>query len=188
MNESAFVNDIIDRYITDEELKRLLITHSRMVAQKALSIARAYSGPESSPDLQFVCDAAMLHDIGIVKCDAPSIHCHGSLPYICHGIAGAEILRGEGLDERFARVCERHTGSGITRQDIITQHLPLPLGDYLPVTVEEKIICYADKFFSKSGDPTAEKTPERVEASMRRHGPDAFDRFLKLQKELCQNQ
>ena len=171
--------DIIEKYCDNEGLKRLLIAHSESVARKALQVA-AHARMEGRIDKQFVYDAAMLHDIGICRCDAPGIFCHGSLPYICHGVAGAEILREEGVGEAYQRVCARHTGAGITAEDIEREGLPLPPGDYMPETLEEKLICYADKFYSKSGDPRQEKTLEKVMASMGRHGEDALRRFLEL--------
>ena len=179
MKLSPQVEDIINKYIKDEELKRLLITHSGCVAEKALAVARD-SGYESEINKEFLIDAAMLHDIGVVRCNAPSIHCFGTLPYICHGMAGAEILRREGLDEAYARVCERHTGSGLTASEIREMRLPLPERDFLPETTEEKLSCYADKFYSKSSHPDKEKSLERVEASIRRHGEAAYERFMKL--------
>ena len=182
MKESDFVKKIIDKYATDEGLKRLLITHSRCVARKALSVAAA-CGIDTQIDSQFVYDAAMLHDIGIVECDAPSIHCHGTRPYICHGIAGAEILAREGIGEAYRRVCERHTGSGLTAEEIKERNLPLPARDFLPETLEERLICYADKFYSKSSNPTAEKSMECVEASMSRHGEEALRRFEALRRQ-----
>ena len=54
----------------------------------------------------------MLHDIGIIRCNAPGIQCFGNEPYICHGRIGAEMLRAEGFPHH-ARVCERHTGRGL---------------------------------------------------------------------------
>lgn len=179
MTESDFARGIIEKYATDEELKRLLITHSRCVALKALKVADE-AGLAMNIDRQFVYDAAMLHDIGVVDCDAPSIHCHGPRHYICHGIAGAEILREEGLEEKYARVCERHTGAGITEEDIIREHLPLPPAHYIPETLEEKLICYADKFYSKSSHPEVEKPLEKVRASMARHGEETLQRFEAL--------
>lgn len=180
MKPSRFVNELIDKYVDNEELRKLLITHSRRVAEKAVEIAPRV-GINTEHDLQFLYDAAMLHDIGIVECEAPGIFCHGKRPYLQHGIAGAEILRREGLDERFARVCERHTGAGLTAKEIGEGKLPLPERDFMPESIEEKLICYADKFFSKSGDPEKEKTPEAVMASMQRHGQEVKDRFMKLQ-------
>lgn len=179
MKASPFVDRIIVKYCDSEELRELLIAHSESVALKALAVAEN-AGLAEKIEPQFVFDAAMLHDIGIVNCDAPGIHCHGTLPYICHGVAGAEILKKEGVGEVYRRVCERHTGAGITADDIERQHLPLPPGDYLPETLEEKLICYADKFYSKSGDPRREKPLEKVEVSMARHGRDSLERFLKL--------
>ena len=112
----------------------ILVRHSEAVSQKALSIAKAH--PELEADLTFLEEAAMLHDIGIVKTDAPGIECYGTEPYICHGILGAAMLRDEGLP-RHARVCERHTGAGLLCEDIIGQNLPLPHHDFLPETIEE---------------------------------------------------
>lgn len=179
---SDFVTRIITRYAKDEELKRLLMLHSECVAKKALQVVSA-CGIEDKIDRQFVVDASMLHDIGISRCDAPSIHCFGTAPYIRHGVEGALILKKEGLDEKYCRVCERHTGSGLTAKEIKEQHLPLPLRDYIPETLEEKLICYADKFYSKSGDPSSEKPLEKVEASMKRHGGEAWERFVELREQ-----
>lgn len=170
-------NRIIDKYYQKQgRLRDILMTHSRLVADKALLCARR-SGLEI--DLGFVEEAAMLHDIGIVRCYAPDICCHGTLPYICHGVEGRAILEAEGLP-RHALVCERHTGSGLTVDDIDRQRLPLPRRDMTPVSLEEKVICYADKFYSKSGDITAEKPFDRVVASLARHGSDTLERFMAL--------
>lgn len=121
----------------------------------------------------------MLHDIGVVRCDAPSIYCYGSLPYICHGVEGRRMLDELALP-RHALVCERHTGSGLSCDDIIRQNLPLPHRDMLPISLEEKLICYADKFFSKSGNLTQEKPLEKVIGQMKSFGEDSFNRFMQL--------
>ena len=119
----------------------------------------------------------MLHDIGVVLCDAPGISCFGKEPYIRHGLLGAAILREEGL-ERHARVAERHTGTGLTVEAIRRQQLPLPLQDFSPETMEEKLICWADKFFSKTPSKlTVEKTPEQVIAMLSRFPDGDVERF-----------
>lgn len=165
---------IINKYYPeDNELRHILLVHSRAVADKALAIADRH--PELSLDRQFIEEAAMLHDIGIVRCNAPGIQCFGTEPYICHGRIGAEMLRAEGFP-RHARVCERHTGAGITRSQIIVQQLPLPQQDFLPETMEEKVICYADKFFSKS-HLDEEKTIEQAIASLSKFGEEGVARF-----------
>lgn len=168
---------LINKYCSDNpDLLSLLLRHSRDVADKALAIAKRH--PELNIDCAFVEEAAMLHDIGIVMTDAPGIHCYGSEPYIRHGILGASILRSEGLP-RHARVAERHTGAGITAEEVKAQNLPLPPEDYLPETLEEKLICYADKFFSKS-HPEKEKTLESARRSLSKFGGDTMQRFEEM--------
>lgn len=164
---------ILKYYEEGSALLALLLTHSEMVAKKALECAEKKN---LNIDRKFVHEAAMLHDIGIIRCDAPGILCHGTEHYIRHGIIGAEMLRKEGLD-KYARVCERHTGSGLTAEEIKKEGLPLPLQDFLPETPEEKLICYADKFFSKSGDPSEEKSLDRVRRSMAKFGEESLARF-----------
>ena len=172
-------NLLIDKYYPeDNELRHILINHSQSVARKALQIVSSH--PELHLDAQFVEEAAMLHDLGIFRTDAPGIQCFGSEPYICHGRLGAEILRKEGY-ERHARVCERHTGAGITCKEIIAQALPLPHQDFLPETMEEKVICYADKFFSKT-HLDREKSIEKAEKSLAKFGEDGVMRFREWER------
>jgi uncharacterized protein len=126
-------------------------------------------------DRTFLEEAAMLHDIGIFLTDAPGIECHGSEPYICHGYLGAELLRKEGLP-RHALVCERHTGAGLSLEQIIAQQLPVPHREMLPVTLEEQVICFADKFYSKSHLERT-RTPEQAEKSLAKFGEEGVARF-----------
>lgn len=171
--------EIIDKYYpAGTKCRGIFIQHSRQVADKALEIARRCN---LDIPLDIVETAAMLHDIGIFLTNAPDIDCHGSEHYICHGILGAELLRKEGFDEEIARVAERHTGAGLTIDDIDRQQLPLPRKDYLPETMLEKLICYADKFFSKSG-AMQEKPIDKVRNSMAHHSADSLARFDDLHK------
>ncbi|MDE7420850.1 MAG: HDIG domain-containing protein [Muribaculaceae bacterium] len=166
---------ILSKYYEEgSALLDLLLTHSEMVAHKALTVAEA---AKLNIDREFVFNAAMLHDVGIFRCNASGIYCYGDEPYIRHGIIGGELLRKECADEVYARVCERHTGSGLTAKEIAETGMPLPHMDFLPETLEEKLICYADKFFSKSGDPREEKSLDRVRKSMAKFGADSLERF-----------
>lgn len=141
------VLDLIDKYYPqDNELKHILNVHSRSVADKALWIAVKH--PELNLDTVFLEEAAMLHDIGIFLTHAPGIQCFGTEPYICHGYLGAGLVRKEGFP-RHALVCERHTGAGLSLKDIMDQKLPVPHREMLPVSMEEQVICFADKFFRK---------------------------------------
>lgn len=172
-------NKIIEKYYTPgSELYNILIRHSRDVTRRALRIVDAH--PELGADRRFVEEAAMLHDIGIIRCDAPGICCHGTEPYLRHGMIGAEMMRGEGYD-RHARVCERHTGAGLSAREIEEQNLPLPHRDFLPETIEEQIVCYADKFYSKS-HLDREKTLPQAERTIARFGDEGLQRFMKWER------
>jgi glycosyltransferase involved in cell wall biosynthesis len=94
---------------------------------------------------------------------------------ICTLIEAAEILRSEGLP-RHARVAERHTGTGLTASERTKQGLPLPPRDFTPESIEEQIVCYADKFFSKT-KLTTEKTLEQAIRSLSRFGEEGVKRF-----------
>ena len=167
---------IIDQYYSQKsKVRDILLTHSECVARKALQIVDKH--PELKLDRTFIQEAAMLHDIGIVKCDAPGIECFGTEPYIKHGIIGADMLRAAGYPKH-ARVCERHTGAGIALQDILEQHLPLPHQDFLPETMEEQVIGYADKFYSKTHLERV-RTPEQALKSLERFGKEGAERFAR---------
>lgn len=172
--------DIISTYYpVTSDAWSILVTHSRSVADKAVALARLH--PEMNLDIPFIEEAAMLHDIGIFLCNAPKIGCHGAAEYICHGYLGADLMRREGLP-RHALVCERHTGTGITPQMIEARGLPLPHRLLMPVSLEEQLICFADKFYSKT-KLDKEKPVEKVKQGLAKYGDETvicFDNWCKL--------
>ena len=171
--------DIIKKYYTEgSELYEILFTHSLSVANKALEIAHIH--PELKIDKAFVYEAAMLHDIGSFLTNAPKVHCFGEYSYICHGYLGAEIMRKEGFDKH-ALVCERHTGAGLTKEEIIQNNLPLPHRDMLPESLEEKLVCFADKFYSKS-KLEREKSVDKIRKSLLKYGEAPLNRFNDMVK------
>ena len=102
---------IIEKYYSpSSETYKILVSHSYDVTDKALKIAQQH--PELNADMQFIQEAAMLHDIGIFMTYAPDLYCDGDLPYICHGYLGSELLQKEGYPKH-AMVCERHTGRNV---------------------------------------------------------------------------
>lgn len=175
---------IIDKYYPGgTPLRDIYLRHCRQVADLAAEIATTRSLPLDPQEIEA---AAMLHDIGIYLCDAPGIGCHGKEHYIRHGMLGADLLRREGAPEEYARVAERHTGAGLTRDDIVADGMPLPLDRcFMPQTLLERLICYADKFYSKSGDMARKPLP-KVQVSMARFGPETYARFNALHREFGQ--
>lgn len=184
---------LIHRYYPeDNALRRMLLHHSRQVCARALQIVERH--PELGANRNLVEAGAMLHDIGIFLTDAPGIHCHGTAHYILHGSLGAQLLRNEAEQlkeeklqevqlqeelhfyEALARICERHTGTGLTRQTIIERGLPDPQQDLLPETIEEQIICYADKFYSKSHLERERTIPQTLQ-SLEKFGDEGVEKF-----------
>lgn len=153
---------------------KILYGHSRAVCDKAMKIAVNHS--ELNPDLQFIEEAALIHDIGIFMTNAPRIFCFGDYPYLAHGYLGCELTTKLGFPEH-GLVCERHTGVGITKEEVLEKKLPLPYRDFIPETVEEQIIAFADKFFSKSMDNHEEKSLEEVRRSISKFGKPNMVRF-----------
>jgi uncharacterized protein len=151
------VKEVIQKfYYAKSRTYKYLMTHSRVVADKALECAKRVS--DQSPDMKFIEEAALLHDIGIFKVHALKIGCIGPMQYVEHGYLGRELLDGLGY-QKHALVCERHVGCGISVEDIENFGLPLPKRDMIPLTLEEEIICYADKFFTKHPAKLAEEQP-----------------------------
>lgn len=174
---------IIEKYYKpDSKAYTFLVEHSRIVARKSLEIAEKVK--HLDPDLKFIEEAAMLHDIGIFLTDFPKLGCFGDKPYICHGYLGRELLEKEGFP-RHAIVCETHVGVGLTVEDIEKNNFPIPKRDMTPKTIEEQIICYADKFFSKDNEPLKEKPLQTIREFIGKFGDEKlrqFDEWLKLFK------
>jgi uncharacterized protein len=169
--------DIITRhYDPSSRAFRILKEHGERIAARSRQAALRVG--HLKPDLAFIHEAAMLHDIAIFLTDSPGIDCHGAEPYVRHGILGRGILDALGMP-RHGLVCERHIGVGISAEDIRRFDLPLPERDMLPVTLEEQIICYADKFFSKNGNDTPrEKSVAEIVANLKPYGADKVARFM----------
>ncbi|MBT0665836.1 HD domain-containing protein [Geobacter pelophilus] len=169
---------LIEKYFPDSNARTIILEHSRLVAHKALRIAQCLA---AEIDLEFVEQAALLHDIGVCRISAPDIGCHGADNYLCHGIHGRAILEAEGFP-RHALVCERHIGVGLTADEILTRNLPLPARAMGPTCIEEEIISYADLFYSKTpGKLTTEKSVEQVRSGLARFGAEKlviFDQWL----------
>jgi uncharacterized protein len=176
---------IIEKYYApDSQAYFFLVEHGKAVARKALEIAARLG--DLHPDLEFIEEAALLHDIGIFSTNLPKIGCFGAHPYISHGYLGRQLLEEEGFAAH-ALVCERHVGMGLTIADIETNLFPLPKRQMIPVSLEEKIICFADKFYSKDKSTLSVARPvPAVREMARRYGDDKlrqFDEWLILFKE-----
>lgn len=166
---------IIQKYIKNELTLRIYVSHVSLVSSKAIKIGRGLNLKNNQ--IRFIEEASMLHDIGIVKVNAPDIGCKGKLEYILHGVEGRKIMEKEGL-KKHALVCERHTGVGIPLSQIVERNLPLPKRNMLPVSIEEKIISWSDLFYSKKPDELLyEKTTNEAFNLIRGYGTKYQKRF-----------
>jgi len=103
-------------------------------------------------DTDLVRAGALLHDVGVYRL----YNSAGELDttdYVRHGVLGHELLQDLGFPEEICRFASRHTGVGITRDDVLRQSLPIPVDDYIPGSPEEELVMYADKFHSKRTPP-----------------------------------
>ena len=154
-----------------------------MVAKKAVEVAERVR--HLNPDIKFIEEAAMLHDIGIFLTHAPQIGCHGDKPYICHGYLGRELLEKEGYPKH-AIVCETHVGVGLTVKDIEERNFPIPGRDMTPTSIEEKLYALQTSFFRRTMNRSKKNRLQKAREFIARFGDDKlrqFDEWLKLFKE-----
>ncbi|MFH0862078.1 MAG: TIGR00295 family protein [Candidatus Altiarchaeota archaeon] len=144
-----------------------VIEHCLVVSSFAKEIAEKIKSNGHEIDMDFVESAALLHDIGRSKT-------HG----IRHGIEGAALMKEY---PRYARVCESHIGGGIGKDE--AERIGLPAKDYLPETLEEKVICYADKLIHGTRKASLEQTLEKFRKRLGAHHP-SIDRILELDREI----
>jgi uncharacterized protein len=145
-----------------------VIKHCKAVAELAVETAETCKEKGFSVDLELVEIGALLHDIGRSK--THSVH---------HAVVGAEILKAADLPDLVISIIKKHVGGGITGSE--AKKLGWPKDVYTPVTLEEKIVSYADKLIENSKRAPIEITLEEL---AREHGPDAAERVLKLHKEI----
>jgi uncharacterized protein len=170
--DDAAIRALHERHAPTAQALEAVYTHCRIVCDIAEQL-HARSG--GGGDISLVRAGALLHDVGVYRLyDAA-----GRLDqagYIRHGLLGYELLRAEELPEEVCRFAARHTGVGLTRQDVLRQRLPLPPADYVAETPEEALVMYADKFHTKT-TPPAFLTAAAYAASVSRFGADKVDAF-----------
>jgi uncharacterized protein len=147
-----------------------VVEHCLAVSEYAYEIALAIKNNGYDVDVELVKLGGLLHDIGRSKT-------HG----IEHGVAGAEILRNLGFDERVALIAERHIGAGITKEEAI--ELGLPPKDYLPVTLEEKIVAHADNLIFGTKRVEIDDVIKKFEKRLGKNHP-SIKRIILLNDEI----
>ncbi len=158
-----------EHYAHHPEAWSYLKPHVEAVAEACMVLAVGLS-----VDSSLLWEMAMLHDIGVYQTYAPAIGCTGSYHYLWHGTLGRKILEKADLKPH-ALVAERHTGVGLTVEDIIALDIGLPEHPMVPVSLEEQLICFVDNFFSKSKPGV--RTLSEVCADLSRFGDDKVEKI-----------
>ena len=109
-----------------------VVRHCQAVAMAAKIIADQLVRRGRPIDTEAVIAGALLHDVGRSRTQT-----------VRHGVEGAEIIEKEGIDKKVVEIVRRHVGAGISREE--AKKLGLPDFDYIPRTLEERIVCFADK-------------------------------------------
>ncbi|MEO2117998.1 MAG: TIGR00295 family protein [Methanocaldococcus sp.] len=147
-----------------------VVEHCLAVSEYAYELALAIKNKGYDVDVELVRLGGLLHDIGRSKT-------HG----IEHGVVGAEILRELGFDEKLALIAERHIGAGITKEEAI--ELGLPPKDYLPITLEEKIVAHADNLIFGNKRVEIDDVIKKFEKRLGRNHP-SIKRIILLNDEI----
>lgn len=153
--------ELLREYGCSEEV----VNHCKAIRDLAVRI-----GKRANADIELIEAGALLHDIGRSKT-------HG----IMHGIEGAKIAEEIGLPESIIQIIERHLGAGIPKEEALK--LGLPAKDYIPITLEEKIIAHADNLVDNCRKQTIEK---EVKKALKKGQKQYAERLIKLHKELSE--
>ena len=143
-----------------------VIEHCKAVCRKAVKIAANFD----NADKDLICKGALLHDIGRSKT-------HG----ITHAVTGAEIAAKYDYPTEVLNIIERHIGAGITAEEAVK--LGLPEKSYVPQTLEEKIVAYADNLTSGTKEVDIDFVIEKWQRNIK-DSEDNIKRLKKLDDEL----
>lgn len=130
----------------------LVWNHCQIVKEIALQLAcNPGKKMPQKLDINLIIIGSLIHDIGVYYCyDEVFNPKQKASAYFYHGWIGEKLLRELGFPTKITRFATSHTSTGITIKDIQRENLNLELKDYSPVTLEEELVNYADKFHTKS--------------------------------------
>lgn len=168
MNERLPSEKMVLKLLSESGCSRRVINHCIAVEKVATEIAKACKKRGLNVNVKLVQVGALLHDIGRSKTHS-----------VDHAIVGAEIARSLNLPEAIVSIIERHVGGGITVEE--AKNLGWPVKSYIPETLEEKIVSYADKLIEGSERVSIEETIKRFSKKL---PPSSIAGMRKLHEEI----
>ncbi|MDD1746479.1 MAG: HDIG domain-containing protein [Methanomassiliicoccales archaeon] len=152
------------RIMREEGCKLSVIQHVCTVKSIAEEMAK-----RSGADLKLVRAGALLHDVGRSRTQG-----------VMHVAESVRIAEERHLPEELVRIIQRHVAAGLTQKE--AKGIGLPEGQYMPETLEEKIVCHADNLVKgQSGMQTLEEALDEI---VRRGYPVTAERMRAMHVEL----
>jgi uncharacterized protein len=170
VNEELLSPDAALKLLSESGCSKKVIAHCKAVSDLAVKFAKACKNKGLKVDVNLVEIGALLHDIGRSKTHD-----------VTHAIVGVKIAKSLNLPEPIVSIIECHIGGGIDADE--AKKLGLPVKNYFPVTLEEKLVAYADKRIEGSRVVSIEKTIEQFSRTLG-NGHPAIERIIRLHEEL----
>ncbi|MCW4018648.1 MAG: HDIG domain-containing protein [Candidatus Bathyarchaeota archaeon] len=137
------------KVLQENHCSKKVIAHCKAVSELAVETAQVCRKKGVNIDVELVEIGALLHDLG-----------RGKTHSVNHVVEGAELARKQGLPEQIIEIIERHMGGGITPAE--AKKLCWPEGNYMPTTIEQKIVSYADKLIENGKRAPIEVTINKL--------------------------
>jgi TIGR00295 family protein len=159
---------LILKVLKDLNCSPHIIEHSKAVSKKARALSQRFE-----VDLKLIEMGSILHDVGRSKTNN-----------ISHGIVGADILKKLGFSQEIVNITEKHIGAGIPKEEAVL--LGLPFRDFLPLTMEEKIVAHADNLIHGTKEIEIDFVIDKWKMNLGNYKP-SLERLIKLHQEIVGN-
>lgn len=156
------------KLLKENNCPNYVINHCIAVTNLALEIAEKLQIKGLKIDLQLVEAGSMLHDLG--RSETHTVN---------HSLVGVQIAQKIGLPISVINIIKRHVGAGITSKE--AELLGWPKDNYIPQTLEEKVVCYADKLINHD---SVESVDVEITKLQKQGMFEAAERVSKLHEEI----
>jgi uncharacterized protein len=156
------------QFLLESRCHPKVVRHCKAVAELALKTADILKKKDMKIDCHLVEIGALLHDVGRSK--THTVH---------HAVVGAELAKAAGLPEPVISIIRRHVGGGITTSE--AEELGWPRDNYMPISIEERIVSYADKLIVDSKEASVEITIQKL---IKENKKEAASRVRKVYEDI----